>query len=246
MSASTVTEAPAYVYGVTWADGARRSAGAGIGDAAVGVLEHGELAALVSEVPSPDVRARRRDLLRHADVLREAFERQTVVPLGFGTVFDSGEDVVAELLEPRYEELVALLQRLEGLVELTVRAFYDDEAVLTEIVREDPEVAALRSRADPSVQVRLGEAVAQALGARREADAGEIVAALTALSRDVVVEERVAEFEVVRAAFLVERAAVSEFDARLEDVASRRRDVLRVKLTGPLPPHHFVAERWDS
>jgi hypothetical protein len=131
-------------------------------------------------------------------------------------------------------------------VELTVRAFYDEEAVLSEVVLEDPEVAALRGSADPSQQVRLGEAVAQALGARREADGGEIIASLTSLSRDVVVEERVAEFEVLRAAFLVERDAVAEFDARLDEVASRRRDVMRVKLTGPLPPHHFVSERWAS
>lgn len=246
MSPATVTEAPAYVYGVTWADGARGGRREGVAGADVRPLEHGELAALVSDLPSPDVRARRRDLLRHAEVLQDAFERETIVPLGFGTVFDSDGDVVAELLEPRYEELVALLQRLDGLVELTVRAFYDEEAVLSEIVRDDPEVAALRAQVGPAEQLRLGEAVAQALGARREADAGEIVASLTRVSRDLVVEERVAELEVLRAAFLVDRAAVSDFDAGLEEVVSRRRDVLRVKLTGPLPPHHFVSERWAS
>lgn len=246
MSAATVTEAAAYVYGITWADAARATAEVGVAGATVRALEHGELAALMSDLPSPDVQARRRDLLRHAEVLREAFERQTVVPLGFGTVFDSDGDVVAELLEPRYEELVGLLQRLDGLVELTVRAFYHESSVLAEIVRDHPEVAALRRGAGPSDQVRLGEAVAQALAARRESDAGELVASLSAIARDVVVEERVAEFEVLRAAFLIERDAVNEFDSRLDDIASRRQDVLRVKLTGPLPPHHFVSERWAS
>jgi hypothetical protein len=246
MNASPVsTETATYVYGIGWAS-ARTLSAEGVGAAAVRALEHGELAALVSDLPSPDVRARRRDLLRHAEVLQQAFERSTVLPLGFGTVFDSEDDVVAELLEPRYEELVALLQQLDGLVELTVRAFYDEEAVLSEVVRDDAEIAALRVRASPAEQVRLGEAVAQALGARRDADAGEIVASLTRVSRDLVVEERVAEFEVLRAAFLVDRGAVDEFDARLDEVASRRRDVLRVKLTGPLPPHHFVSERWAS
>lgn len=246
MPTPTVTQAAAYVYGVTWATDARGVAEAGVAGAAVRVLEHGELAALVSDLSSPDVRARRRDLLRHAEVLRDAHERQTVVPLGFGTVFDSDGGVVAELLEPRYEELVGLLQHLDGLVELTVRAFYDESSVLAEIVRDDLEVAALRHGAGPADQVRLGEAVAKALAARREGDAGEIVASLTAIARDVVVEERVAEFEILRAAFLVERNAVNEFDSRLDDVVSRRRDVLRVKLTGPLPPHHFVSERWAS
>jgi hypothetical protein len=242
---ATVIEAPAYVYGITWADGAR-SAGRGVGDASVRVLEHGELAALVSELPSADVRARRRDLLRHTEVLQEAFERRTVVPLGFGTVFASGEDVVGELLEPRYEELVALLQSLDGLVELTVRALYDEDAVLSTIVRDDPQIAALRRAGGQAEQARLGEAVAHALAGRRNRDADEIVAELSSLSREVVVEERVAEFEVVRAALLVDRSAVDDLEAEAEELARRHAGVIRFKLTGPLPPHHFVSERWAS
>jgi hypothetical protein len=241
----TVTEATAYVYGVTWADGARTDA-RGVGDASVRVLEHGELAALVSDLPSPDVRAKRRDLLRHADVLQQAFEQRTVVPLGFGTVFDSGDDVVAELLEPRYEELVSLLQELDGLVELTLRAFYDDQAVLAAIVRDDPQIARLRGLSGHGAQMALGEAVSRALADRRNRDADEIVAELLSLAREVVVEERVAEFELVRAAFLVERPAVEELETCAEQLAEGYGGVVRFKLTGPLPPHHFVSERWAS
>lgn len=242
---ATVTEAPAYVYGVTWADGARHGA-QGVGEAAVRVVEHGELAALVSALPSADIRARRRDLLRHAEVLQQAFERNAVLPLGFGTVFASDGDVVADLLEPRYEELVGLLQSLDGLVELTVRALYDESGVLAAIVQDEPRIAALRGSSNPANQVALGEAVAQALAERRERDADEIVASLSSLAREVAVEERVAEFEVVRAAFLVEQSGVDEFDAQTEELAAVHGGVIRFKLTGPLPPHHFVAERWAS
>jgi hypothetical protein len=242
---ATVTEAPAYVYGITWADVAPDGA-EGVGEASVRAVEHGELAALVSELPSADIRARRRDLLRHAEVLQQAFERSAVLPLGFGTVFASDGDVVAELLEPRYEELVALLQRLDGLVELTVRALYDEGSVLAAIVRDEPKIAALRGSTNPADQVVLGEAVAQALATRRARDADEIVASLSSIAREVEVEERVAEFEVVRAAFLVDQSTVDEFDARAEDLARRHDGVIRFKLTGPLPPHHFVSGRWAS
>jgi Gas vesicle synthesis protein GvpL/GvpF len=242
---ATVTEAPAYVYGVTWAD-ATLSAEEGVCGASVQALEHGELAALVSELPSAEIRARRRDLMRHAEVLQHAFAHRAVVPLEFGTLFASEDDVVAELLDPRYEDLVAILQRLDGLVELTVRAFYDEDGVLAAIVRDDPEVSALRGAGEPAQQVRLGEAVAQALAGRRNRDADEIVADLSSLASETVVEERVAEFEVVRAAFLVERSGVVEFDARAEELAGRFGGVIRFKLTGPLPPYHFVSEQWAS
>lgn len=242
---ATVTEAPAYVYGVTWAD-VVLDAAVGVGEASVRAVEHGELAALVSELPSADIRAHRRDLLRHADVLQQAFERSAVLPLGFGTVFASDGDVVADLLEPRYEELVALLQNLDGLVELTVRALYDEAGVLAAIVRDEPRIAALRGSSNPANQVVLGEAVAQSLAERRAADADEIVASLSELAREVAVEDRVAEFEVVRAAFLVERSAMDEFDRKAEALARHHDGVIRFKLTGPLPPHHFVSEQWAS
>ncbi|HEU5243263.1 MAG TPA: GvpL/GvpF family gas vesicle protein [Gaiellaceae bacterium] len=242
---ATVTEARAYVYGITWADGARAS-DEGVLDAAVQVLEHGELAALVSELPSADIRARRRDLLRHADVLQQAFERRTILPLGFGTVFASSGDVVAELLETRYEELVALLQSLDGLVELTLRAFYDEAGVLAAIVRDEPRIAVLRGSRDPADQVALGEAVAHGLAERRARDADAIVSSLASLAREVEVEERVAEFEVVRAAFLVDRAAVEDIETRAEELAGHHDGLIRFKLIGPLPPHHFVSERWAS
>lgn len=241
----TVTEAPAYVYGITWADGAPTST-EGVLGASVQVLEHGELAALVSELPSADIRARRRDLLRHAEVLQQAFERRTILPLGFGTVFASSEDVAAELLEPRYEELVELLQNLDGLVELTLRAFYDEAGVLTAIVRDEPRFAALRGSSNPADQVALGEAVAHGLADRRARDADEIVASLSSLACEVEVEERVAEYEVVRAAFLVERSAVEDVEARAEELAGLHDGLIRFKLTGPLPPHHFVSGRWAS
>ena len=114
------------------------------------------------------------------------------------------------------------------------------------IVLDDPQVAALRGASGHAAQVQLGEAVADALAGRRRRDADEIVASLSAYAREVVVEERVAEFEVVRAALLVDRSATDAVDARAEELAQSYDGVIRFKLTGPLPPHHFVSERWAS
>jgi Gas vesicle synthesis protein GvpL/GvpF len=183
--------------------------------------------------------------MRHVEVLRQGFAQTTILPLGFGTVFGSEDEVVSELLEPRYEELVSLLQDLDGLVELTCRPA-TTSLVLAAVVRDNPQIAALRGSQSPGDQVRLGEAVAHALGDRRNRDADEIVAELSAHARKVVVEERVAEFELVRAAFLVDRSAVERLDARAVELAERYGGVVRFKLTGPLPPHHFVSERWAS
>lgn len=230
------------MYGVGRATAAAPSC-RGLVDAPLDVVRHGELAAIVSSIPSTMVRARRRELIRHSDVLQAAFERDTVVPMRFGTVFPSGAALVADLLEPRHDALVGLLERFGGLAELTVRAFFIEQAVLAEIVREDREVARLRGGAD---RLRLGEAVAAALASKREGEADRIVSRLVPHARDVVVEERQAELEILRAAFLVERDAIEKFDSTMNSIARERDGVVRFKYTGPLPPHHFVGDRWDS
>jgi len=90
-----------YVYGVTWAGGSRRRRGAGVAGGDVDVVEHGELAAVVSAVSDGPVRAKRRDLMRHMEVLQEAFKQDAILPLQFGSVFPSREVLVEELLVGR-------------------------------------------------------------------------------------------------------------------------------------------------
>src|SRR3954470_19380795 len=169
---SRISAGNLYVYGLT-SSGGRGARGRGIGDAEVQLLEHGDLAAIVSAVNDEPLRAKRRDLLRHSDVLQQAFAHAPVLPFRFGTVLSS-EDAVNELLAGRYEELVALLQRFEGTSELRLRATFVERSVLAEIVQEDARIARLREAtraigaADPR-RVALGEAVAGALAAKRAA-----------------------------------------------------------------------------
>jgi len=219
-----------YVYGVT-----RR------GSAAVGetvAIEHGDLAAVAARKWAGPVRAKRRELLAHADVVQRVFDHGPVLPLRFGTVFDSDTDVVDSFLAPRHDELSRLLRELDGLAELSVRAHYVEDAVLRELVRDDPKIRRLRERR--GAELALGEAVASALLARRAADADAIVHSLVPHARRVLVEEPRAEYEVLRAAFLVERKRLGAFDQAVEKTARARAGLLVFKYVGPLPPHSFV------
>jgi gas vesicle protein GvpL/GvpF len=222
LSVSTLT----YVYGVTWAS-------ARIPDDA-DVIQHGDLAAVTMPVDRRHLRAKRRDLLRHAEVVQRVFEHAPVVPLQFGAVLDN---VAEELLEPRYDELVALLTEIDGLAELTVRATFREDDVLRTLLGEQPQLTRLRETASP---VQLGEAVARALAARRDAEADEIVGALRRHVRSIAVDQLRTEFDVFRGAFLVERKRVKRVDAEVERLARAHATTTSYKLTGPLPPHHFV------
>src|SRR5689334_3185817 len=168
-----------YCYGVTWADAAEPQRSGGLAGKSVEPVRFEELAALTSEAPEGKIRARRADLMCHFDVLSHAFERGTVIPLRFGIVLD---DVVADFLRPRRDELVRLLRELDGRVELRVTAHYREEAILAEIVRENARVARLRGEPSQALQLELGELVAAELRARTDHDARAIVDTLRPLA----------------------------------------------------------------
>jgi gas vesicle protein GvpL/GvpF len=235
-----------YCYGITAAEAAKAQPGAGLGGAAVESVREGKLAALVSAVPGGTVRARRRDLLAHFDVLGKAFESGTVLPLRFGIVFDDESALVGEFLRPRQEELAALLRELDGKVELRVTAHYREDAILAEAVRENPRIAQLReatqraSGAHPAL-IELGELVAAEVQARTSRDARALHERLRPLSVRVEADEEPIAYQLLRASFLVERKGADAFDAALDEFAADNAGRIDVKLVGPLPPHSFVA-----
>jgi Gas vesicle synthesis protein GvpL/GvpF len=235
------------VYGIVPAETPLDGVPAGIGGAPVGRVVSGGLAALVSPVEGEELRAMRRDLLSHSAVLERAIAAGPVLPLRFGIVLRDEDAVAQELLEPRRDELTALLERFERLVELRVKAFYDEEAVLREIVRSDPAIARLNeaTRGAPDVaahahRVRLGEAVAHALEATRENDSQAILARLRPLAEDFVVEEGESSLGLT-ASFLVDRGRVETFDGAMDELAREHEGRITFKYLGPLPPHSFVS-----
>ena len=234
------------VYGIVPAETPLDGAPTGIGGAPVSRVVAGGLAALVSPVEGDELRATRRDLLSHSAVLEHAVAAGPVLPLRFGIVLRDEDAVAEELLERRHDELTALLERFARLVELRVKAFYVEEAVLRDIVRSDPAIARLneatRGLPDASThpqRVRLGEAVAHALAARRERDAHAIFARLRPLAEDAVVEDTESSLALT-ASFLVERGRVEDFDTAMDELAREHEGRITFKYLGPLPPHSFV------
>jgi hypothetical protein len=252
------TEAPptaaAYVYGVVRADDSPPVDSNGVADVRVHAVAEGDLAALVSILPPGELRLRRRDLVSHLRVLEEAFAASTVVPCAFGMVLPSEEAVRTEFLEPRRDELTALLRRLDGHGQLNVRVYYDEDVVLQEIVEADPTIAQLREQTRSlgeaegyRLRMQLGELVAAALHASREREGQAIFERLAKTAADVATEEP--GEDVLKASFLVADKQVEDFNRELERLAEEQAPRLRIDVVGPLPPTAFASlERgaWDS
>lgn len=237
---------PEYVYGIVGED-VRAPDKRGVGGAPVRLIGHEGLAALCSELQSEAPELGRDELLVHAGVLEATLANGTILPMRFGTVIENEEAVKSNLLEPHAEELRETLERLNGKIELRIRAVYEQDSLLREVVQGNPEIARRRRQlsgrsADATYyeQIELGELVAQEIERKRERDAQELLAILSPVAEAVDVAEASHERVALSASFLVERKRVPEFDEVLERVAEAQAQRFRIKYTGPLPPHSFV------
>ncbi|MGH2889235.1 MAG: GvpL/GvpF family gas vesicle protein, partial [Solirubrobacteraceae bacterium] len=221
--------------------------GRGIGNAPLRLVADDGAAALVSELPAGELQLGHDDMLVHARVLEAAIATGTVLPMRFGVVMSGPEEIRQRLLEDHAAEIAMQLEELDGKVEVRIRASYEPDALLREVVREDPEIQALRrsmaSRSEDATyyaRIELGERVAAAVQRKREHDAVAILEALSPVALALDEGETDHERIVLNASFLVERAALERFDEVLETVAAGNAGRLRFKYTGPLPPHSFV------
>jgi gas vesicle protein GvpL/GvpF len=236
---------PLYIYGVVAAGSLAPLELEGVCGAPVFPIEEDGLAALAGELPEPEPRLRRRDLQAHLDVLRAAFERTTVVPCSFGTAFGSEDEVRGELLRARRDELTELLERLDGRSQFELSVTYDDDVVLREVVAADPEIARLREQTRDGgeetyfARVRLGELVAGAVEARREADAAALLEAVGPHVEALEVQDG-RQDRVLKASLLVANDRVAAFERTLEQLAAEGGGRMRLELVGPLPPTAFV------
>jgi Gas vesicle synthesis protein GvpL/GvpF len=241
-----------YVYGVVRTGSLEPLALEGVQGRPVELVAEDDLTAVATRLSSPELRARKRDLVNHLAVLEQVFATATLVPCAFGTVFPDEQAVRGDLLTERRDELNAVLAQLRDKVQINVKAVYDETVILSEIVATDREISRLNeltrsSEGAHAEKLRLGELVAARISARREADAVALVEGLRRFAVDELAEAAQAPI-VVKAAYLVDRADLERFDGELERIAAEVAPRMSLEAIGPLPPTAFVslAGRWDS
>ncbi len=249
-----------YVYGVM----ERAAAGADLGDlptvgdgagAPLRYVTHGDLAAAVSDLRAARPLGTPQDLRVHAGVLDAiAATGAPVLPFRFGTVLGDDRAVAADVLAGAHDAFAAALDRLRGRSQFTLRAHYEEDALLRELPAEHPEIEearralADRAREGASPQeadaerVRLGELLAQAIEARRATDADQIHGSLAPVALAAKTADSPEEDGVVDASFLVEGARRTEFEQAAEDLARDWHGRVRLQLLGPLAPYDFAAD----
>ena len=236
---------PVYVYGIVPAAAAGQLPANG--ERPVRTIAAGELAALVTDLPPSYTPGRREDLEAHQRVLSAAIEHVTAIPMRFGIVMDSDDLVRERLLEKHASEIGDLLHRLDGHVQMSVKAFYAEDALLTDVLAAHPELrersaalAALPEAAARTPRIQLGEMISAAVDARRAEVESALVERLKPYAADIRVDPANSERVAIQAQLLVPRDRRTELDAAVHELREALDGVLAFRYVGPLAPYSFA------
>jgi hypothetical protein len=241
-----------YVYGIVPADVEVEPNAQGVGDppAPVEVIREGDIAALVSPVPTDEPLGKPDCLQAHARLLDGTASVAPVLPLRFGAVMTDEESVAEELLQKNHDEFAEALRALEGHAEYIVKGRYDEDTILREVISESAEAQQLREQmsgmsedAARNSRMALGEVVVKALDAKRAADTEAVVKALDDIPKQVNVREPTHELDAVNVALLAEVNQQEELQAKVNDLAENWDGRVEVRLLGPLAAYDFVVTR---
>jgi hypothetical protein len=237
-----------YVYGIVrrWPHGSVEAGG--VAAAAPIRMVAGEGAcAVVSDVPAIWRDAGRSDVQAHDRVLHALMAHETVIPMRFGVVMASDAEVSERLLERHVDEFSSLFELLHARVQMSVKAYYLEEALLREVLRRRPElkkrsdaVASLPVERSQQERIALGRDVAAAVEEQRELDQRLLLGQLAEAAEDVRIEPPVGDRHVMNLQLLVDSSRRAELDAIVQRLSEEYGDRFAFRYVGPLPPYSFT------
>jgi hypothetical protein len=235
-----------YVYCIIPTSESMSFGGIGIGTegADVHTVPYREIAAVASDTPLEVYDPTRENVLAHERVNEAVMRRFTVIPMSFGTVFKTREDI-AELLRSAYDAFSDVLEKMKGKLEFGLKVLWEPDQVIREIEKEDENLRRLREEISSQrgstyfARMQYGRLVDSLLQERSEQVAADILAQLREVSVASRVNKPIGDKMILNAAFLVQRERESDFDARVKEIGVRHAK-LNFKYTGPWPPYNFV------
>ena len=207
-------------------------------------VNYRDMAAVVSDVPIVPLDSTRENVLAHERVNELVMRDHTVIPMSFGTIFRTREDIL-ELLRSAYEAFNDVLNKMEDKLEFGLKVLWNRDEIVKIIEQEDEDIHRLKNEIASQkgstyfARMQYGRLIDSALQQRSERYVAEFLQRLRNVSVASRINKAIGDKMIMNAAFLVQRDQEQQFDRRIKEIASQF-DRLTFKYTGPWPPYNFV------
>jgi hypothetical protein len=236
---------PKYLYCVTKEDVKASCNGlTGIEDSPVDTVNHEGLFCVVSNINATNTKVSRDAALAHERVLEHVMERTSIIPIAFGHVVKTDEDITTKLLGPHRTQFEEKIDYLSDKIELSLKAIWMDlPSELKNIASTHPEIVRLKAKSKLSRNdaIRAGEIAVKELGRKRESLEEDIMKQFGDVSIDCKKSTLFGDAMITNLAFLIHKSDLPTFDSVVDKCDTILGDSIRLKYTGPVPPYNFVS-----
>jgi len=243
---STAKSGRKYLFAVLDSKDVRQWDCAGLDGKPVSVIVEGRLAAVVGGVSAPKIRPERRNLAAHQQVLKVLLAHTTPLPMAFGILADSPQDV-REILRRNQRTFLEQIEHVAGKVEMGLRVSWDVPNIFEYFVNTHDELRAARDRilgADrPATQeekIELGRTFDRLLSEDRENYTEQVERILSGVGSETKPGKCRTEHEVMNLACLVQREEQERFAQAVFEAAHMFDNNFAFDYNGPWTPHNFV------
>ena len=240
-----------YIYGIIATEQELEFGPMGIGARGdcVHFVRYQNLAAIVSASPIIKYAVTRANSMAHIKVLEKAMENYTVLPVRFCTIAENREIIIEKVLKARYQEFIDLLAKMEGKMEISVRARWTDlNAIFAEIVEEHHAIKVIKEallhekneQRKYAGKIKIGQMVQKALEEKKKREANELLETLKPLSLEYKENQIYGDMNLINVAFLITREQEHVFDLKMQELEQAYGTRKQLKYIGPVAPYNFV------
>jgi hypothetical protein len=242
-----------YIYGIIREPRLQRFSFPGVGGALVYTINRGGIGAVVSATDLNEIDPTRKNVKAHTMVQEGVMEQYCLLPMGFGMVA-ADSDEVYRLLEDNYDGLDSELNRLAGKIEVELKVFWEQEAVVREIQNDNRELTRLKAEVDRArtpgqvrgLLIEAGQKVDAIVQDWKTRYAELVYSILQDLSCEAKVHNPVGIKNLLNASFLIDRPQETEFREQVYGLDAKFQGKMNFKYVGPLPPYNFVNLRLEA
>jgi len=205
-----------------------------------------DAAMVAAEVPMKIYHPNKQNLMMHQEIISRVMDKNdTVIPISFGNIFKSREDVKV-LLENLYPQFNELFPKIKGKIEVGLKVIGKKDW-MERRVHQNPQVEKIAQNVQRKSKtagyydrIQLGDAAQKMItGLQKEVEA-DIYAPLKTDAEAAVVNDPISETMLLNASFLIDRNKESTFDEMVNHAHEKWKDYTEFNYTGPWPAYNFI------
>jgi Gas vesicle synthesis protein GvpL/GvpF len=209
-------------------------------------IQFKDAAMVAAEVPMKIYHPNKENLMMHQDAVSLVMKQnQAVIPVSFGNVFHSREDV-GVLLENLYPQFEKLFPEIHGKVELGLKVIGKKEWLESQVnsnSQVEKMANAVKGKSEAASyyeRIQLGGAAQKIIASLQNEIKQEVFNPLKESAVASKINDPIGEKMLLNASFLVDRDKEAEFDQRVNEVYEKWKDKIEFSYSGPWPAYNFV------